>query len=631
MKGKKGPDFQKTLVSATGLVVLLAILILINVILSYANIRWDATEDKIYSLSKGTKNILSSLTQTVTVKFFYNKSERNLPANQKLYAKRVREFLSEYKNMSKGKIKIEFYDPKPDSDEEEWAQKYGLRPMQLGTGSKIYSGLVFVAADQEETIPWLDPTREELLEYDITRIIQRLQSYKRKTIGIISPLPVFGAPQQMAVPGRPPTATPWFFITELKKTYEVKAVDLTATTIDADVDLLILLHPKDLSQTLQYAVDQYVLSGGNAMIFVDPFCVSDASQGRQAMFQPPQSNMEKLFKAWGITMDATKALADMDHPTRVRGQGNRVENSPVWITLRKDTFNHSDVVTSRLESMLFPIAGAIKKTEDSSYDFEPMVQSGKNAALVESFKASFGTASIRRDFSPADERFTLVARLQGRFKTAFPAGAPKAESDDKSKQKETSPKASLKEAKESATIIVVADADMMADQFYVQKSRILGFTLSKMFNDNLNFVANACEILTGSDDLIGLRSRGTFERPFTAVMELERQAQERWLAKEKELVKRADETNTKLRQLQQQKDTSQKLILSAEQEAEIAKFREEKSRINRELKQVRKNLRADVEALGNTLSWINILLMPLCVSIAGIGFAIFRQRRMKEK
>ena len=625
MKEKKGTDFQKTLVSATGLVVLMAILILLNVLLSYANIRWDATEDKIYSLSKGTRNILAGMTEPVQVKFFFSKSNRNLPSSHKLYTQRVKEFLSEYEHASQGMLSVTFFDPQPDSDEEEWAQKYGLRPLQLGMGDKIYAGLVFVASDQEDTIPWLDPTREELLEYDLTRIVQRLQSVERKTIGILSTLPVFGASQQMAMPRQPAGPPPWLFITELKKTYEVREIPPTSTEIDPDVDLLILHHPKDLGEKLQYAVDQYVLSGGNAVIFVDPFCVSDPGQGRQAMFQPPRSHLDKLFKAWGVSMDTTKTLADMDHPTRVRAGNNRVENSPVWITLREEAFSKGAVVTSELETMLFPMAGALGKSKDSPYEFESLVRSGKNAALVESFKASFGTSGIRRDFTPADEQFTLVARVHGQFKTAFPAGPPKGEKEDAPAE------AGLKEGKKAATLILVTDADLLADQFYVQRSQFLGFNMSKMFNDNLNFLANACEILTGSDDLIDLRSRGTFERPFTAVLELERRAQERWLSKEKELVKRAEDTNKKLRNLQQQKDASQKLILSPEQEKEIAKFREEKTRINRELKQVRKNLRADIEALGNLLAGVNILAMPLCVCIAGIGFALFRQRRMTGK
>jgi ABC-type uncharacterized transport system involved in gliding motility auxiliary subunit len=630
MAKKQGFELKRILISTTGLGVLLVILILVNVIFSYATIRWDATEDKIYSLSGGTRNIVSNLAEPVTIKFFYNRSNRNLPTGLKLYAKRVREFLSEYEHTSQGRVSVEVHDPKVDSDEEEWAQKYGMRAIQISSGDNIYCGLVFLAADQEESISLLDPSREQLLEYDITRIIHRLQTPERKVMGIISPLPVFGIPQNVAPPRQPSRSRPWFFITEMKKTYEVSEINLSAEKIDSSVDLLVIAHPKELNPKLQYAIDQYVLAGGNALIFVDPFCVSDMSRGQQQFMQPPSSSLEKLFSAWGIEMDSTKALADLDQPTRVRTRNNTAENSPVWVSARGKAFNESDVVTSRLERMLFPVAGALKKIEESTYEFEPLVQSGENAALIEAFKVNFGTAALRRDFVSAGERFNIVVRVRGKFNTAFPDGSPKGDKSD-SHGKEKPGQAHLKTGKEKATLIIVADADMLADRFYVRASRLLGFNIANTFNDNLNFLSNASEILTGSDDLIGLRSRGTFERPFTAVIELERRAQERWLAKEKELVRQVESTNRKLRELQQQKDASQRLIISPEQEAEIAKFKEEKRRINRELKQVRKNLRADIETLGMTLKGINIFLMPFCVSIAGIGFGLYRQRRIKKR
>jgi ABC-type uncharacterized transport system involved in gliding motility auxiliary subunit len=627
---KKGYDLKKTLVSTMGLFVLLLILILVNVICSYANIRWDATGDKIYSLSKGTKNILSDLAESVTIKFFYSRTNRNLPRNIKLYAKGVRELLSEYEHASNGRVRVEMYDPKVDSDEEEWAQKYGLRAMQVSGGGRIYCGLVFLAADLEDTIEFLDPTREELLEYDITRIIHRLQSPQKKVVGIISTLPIFGGSQDPAIPGQPIRRAPWIFVTEMKKTYDVREINLSADRIDLSVDLLMIIHPRDIRPQLQYAIDQYILSGGNALIFVDPFCVSDMRQGQQRFRQPPGSSLNKFFVAWGISMDPAKVVADLDQPTRIRAPGNIVESSPVWISARGEAFSESDVVTSRLERMLFPMAGAIKEAKDSPYEFEPMILSGKNAALIEVFKANFGAAAIRRDFIGAGERLNIVARVRGKFKSIYPSGPPKEEKSS-SKSTEDPAKDHLKAGKDTATLIIVADADMLADEFYVRRSRVLGFAISKVFNDNLNFLSNACEILTGSDDLIGLRSRGSFERPFTSVLELKRRAQERWLAKEKELVKQIEATNRKLRELEKEKDASQRLIISPEQEAEIAKFKEEKRRINRELKQVRKNLRADIETLGTMLKAINIFLMPFFVSIAGLCFAIYKKRRLKRK
>lgn len=629
MSAQKGHNFKKALISTTGLLVLLVIIVLLNVIFSFANIRWDTTEDKIHTLSDGTKTILSNMEQPLVVKFFFNETSRNIPANLKLYSRRVKDFLSEYEQMSGGKLRVEMVDPKEDSDEEEWARKYGLKGLQIAGDEKIYCGLVLLAADQEDKIEFLDPSREDLLEYDVTRIIQRLQNPKKKVVGIVTGLPVFGASRGMPFQQQG-GAEPWLFVTEMRKTYDVRPIAPTADRLEP-VDLLVLLHPKDLPAKMQYAVDQFVLSGGNVLVFVDPLCVVDTSQ-QQGFPQPSASNLEKLFSAWGISMDQGKVVMDMDHPTRLR-RGNAVEDNPAWISARKDAFNETDVVTAKLENMLFPMAGSIKAGETPPQEMEILVQSGHNAGLVDSFKATVGPDVMRRDFVADAQPQNIAVRLRGEFKTAFPEGM-----DDESKSggatgevKDAGDSKQLKASIKPATLVVVADADMLADDFYVQKTRLAGFVLSNVFNDNLNFLLNACEILTGSDELIGLRSRGKHERPFTAVLALQRQAQERWLAKENELVQRAEETNRKLQELEQKKDASQTLILSPEQETEISKFKEERERVNRELKEVRKNLRADVEALGTKLKWINILLMPLIVSVVGIGYALHRQSRMRRK
>ncbi|MBL7217506.1 MAG: GldG family protein [Desulfobacteraceae bacterium] len=619
----KGYDYKKTLLSVTGLVALFLILIFVNIIVSYANIRWDVTEDNNYSLSDGTKNILSSLSEPVTIKFFYSQSNPDIPANIKIYAKEVKDFLSEYKHAGKGRIKVEIYDPKPDSDEEEWAEKYGIQPMRT-PGGKIYCGLVFVSADQEDVIEWLDPDKEQVLEYDLTSIIQGIQSDKKMVVGIITSLPVFGTV------GRPTRQTQgtekeWLFITEMKKIYDVRQINPSIQKIDPLLNLLLVVFPKNLSPQLEYAIDQYVLSGGKALIFMDPLCVSDRTQGQREFIRSSGASLDKVFKAWGVSMDSTKAVADFDQPTQVRTGDNSMEENPLMISARGEAFNKNAVITAGLESMLFPIAGAIKKSGDVDSEFEPLVHSSRNSALMDAFKAYLGVEAIKKDFTPAGERFNIAVRLRGKFKTAFPEGQPN------SKDSEGKKWAHIKEGKKPATIIIVSDADMLADQFYVQRRNVLGLVISEMFNDNLNFLSNASEILTGSDDLIGLRSRGKFERPFTAVVKLKRTAQERWLTKENELVKQMEETTQKLRQIEEQKDVSQEMILSPEQEVEITKFKEQRQKINRELKQVRRNLRASIETLGATLKGINIFLMPFLVALIGIGFAIYKHRKFGKK
>ncbi|CAN2042796.1 ABC transporter [Candidatus Magnetomoraceae bacterium gMMP-15] len=623
MSKTKTSEISKTLVSASGIVIMLAVVILVNVIFSHASLRWDLTEDKTYSLSDGTKNILENLQEDVTIKVFYNKSLPDIPIHIKTYARRILEFLNEYVQYGKGKISLEIYDPRVDSDEEEWAMKYGIQALNLPAGDKIYFGLVVMAVDQEETIPFIDPAKEALFEYDITRMIYRVQNPSKKVVGIISSHPVFGSPQ---IPGQPQAnSEPWMFITEMKKTYNVREISTLSESIDKDVDLLLIIHPKQLSEKLQYAIDQYVLLGKNAIVFVDPVSISDTSPARNQYMRNNSSSIDRLFTAWGITLEKNKAVVDMHHATKLRTQNNKVESNPIWISANKETFSSDNVITANLDSLLFPVAGSIKKAADGLYEVEPLIQSSLQAALTDSFKANFGAENIRRDFSPSAEKLNIAVKVQGKFKTAFPAGPPKDDNDKENSSKKQED--GLKEAKDNVTIIAVADTDMLFDSYYVQKQNFFGFNMSNMFNDNLNFLLNSAEVLTGSQDLISIRSRGKFERPFTTVQKLERKAQERWHSKEQELVKQVEATNSRLRTLEQKKDPSQKMIISPEQEAEMKKFQDQKIKIGKELKHVRRNLRADIEALGTKIKFINIFLMPLLVSIGGILFAVFKQKR----
>ncbi len=619
----------KSLYSAGGIVLVLAILLMVNVLFAGVNLRWDATEDNLYSLSDGSKEILSDLKQDVIIKVYYSQDVENIPVHIKNYAKRMLDFLEEYENYGHGKITIEVHNPKPDSEEEDWAIKYGIEGAGLPTGDNVYFGLVALAGDQEEAIPMLDPAREEQLEYDITRIISRVQSPKMKKISIISSLPVFGQPPQGFMQ-QPQGAQSWLFVEELKKSYEVSQINTSEKQVDADTDLLLIIHPKNLDEELQYAIDQYVLTGGNVMVFADPVAVSDtASQpGRPPM---NTSDLKKLLTAWGIEMDMNKVVADYDYPTRLRAQNNRVEENPMWLSVQQGAFNQEEIVTGQLESVLFPVAGAIVKSADSSYEYTPLVQSSTNSSLTDAFKARFGGGQmLRRDFKATVEKYDLIARVRGQFKTAFPGGKPEAkEEDGKEEDKEDSSDKTehLSEGQKTATIIVIADADMLYDDYYVSNQNFLGFKISRMFNDNLNFLLNAGEMLTGSEALISIRSRGKFERPFTTVQELEKKAQARWLAREQELMQKVEDTNQKLRQLEQQKDASQKMIMSPEQEEEIRKFQEEKIRINQQLKEVRRNLRADIESLGSWLKFINIFLMVFIVAMGGGLFALYRRKK----
>ncbi|MFO8083290.1 MAG: GldG family protein [Desulfobacterales bacterium] len=619
-------NLKSRMFSIGGLVAVFIIIILVNVLFARVNLRVDVTEDKLYSLSEGTHELLNNLERGVNIKFFYSQSIQNFPAHLKIYANRVIDFLSEYEFHSGKKIMVEMHDPKPDSEEEEWAQRYGMEGITLPTGETVYMGLVAMSADQEEAIAFLDPTREERLEYDLTRMISRVQSLKNQKIGIISGLPVFSEmPANPAMSRRP--SEPWYFVKELQDAYEVIQIKTTDETIPDDLDLLVIIHPKDLSEILEFAIDQYVLKGGNALIFVDPFSTRDIS----AQHQLSSSSLDRLFKAWGISMIPDKAVIDFDFPTGLRVQNNQVESNPSWLSLSEEAINRNALITSQLNSMILPVAGAIEKSADADIQYEPLVQSSTNASLENTFKLRFGIEEIRREFKPAGKKFDLAVKIEGNFTSAFPDGKPEKRPNENSSGNELAKTSAtgqnLKESTSEAILVVVSDTDLLWDDYYLSKQNFLGMQLVNFFNDNLNFFQNASEMLSGSNELIHIRSRGKFDRPFTRVQMLEKKAASQWLEQEQQLLGKVEETNQKLRELEKMKDASQKFVLSREQEEEIQKFRDEKLRINQELKLVRRHLRSDIESLGTRVKFINIFLMPLLVSIAGIGYALYNRKK----
>ncbi len=619
--GKK--RIGKTAFSAGSALLVLVIVILVNLLLSRTTLRWDATEDNLYSLSAGTRTILSELNEEVVVKVFYSKHVANTPSHIKTFAQRVIDFLSEYEYYGKGRVSVEVYDPKPDSEEEEWAITYGMKGISLPTGEQVYLGLVALAADQEASIPFIDPTQETRLEYDLTRIIARVQTVERLTIAVFSGLPVFGRPPMGMAPQ--PGTEPWFFIQELKKSYDLVNIQPDADRIDPEADLLLLFHPRNMSDQIAFAIDQYLLGGGNLIVFADPLSLMDDPR-----MGPGGSIPQTLFEAWGVRMPTDKAIADYTYATRLRNRNNQIEENPMWLSAQAAAFNQDNLITANLESMLLPVAGSIESLPDTPYTVEPLVQSSPNNAQVDAFAHNMDVRAIRRDFKPTDTVRNLAVRISGKFKTAFPEGRPAAEPDADQTPTEadiSGEQELLTEAQSEGVIVVVADSDLLYDGYYLSQQNLLGFTISNIFNDNLNFLLNTCEMLTGNPALIAIRSRGTFERPFTRVQALERKAQDRWLNQEQALVRQVEETNEKLRLLEQQKDASQQAILSAEQEQEIARFQEEKLKINKELKTVRRNLRSEIEQLGVTVKFINIFLVPLLIGVGGIVYAVTRRRK----
>jgi len=624
--------FWKASGGVAGILILLAILIAANVIVSNLRARVDLTEENLYTLSDGTRNVLNDLERKVTLKLFFSSSDAAVPVQLKSYADQVMDLLQEYRKASGNKVKVEEYDPKPDSDAEEWAQKYGIQGQQLGLmGPVIYFGLVVVAGDAEQLVPALDPRTQQMLEYNLTRTIYRVTHPKKPVIGVMSSLPVLGQAPPMMMPGQPPPQSqPWMSFADLRKDYDLREVDPNVNTIGDEISALVLVHPKQLAPKTLFAIDQFVLKGGRLMVFVDPLCIADLeSQPQASPYQRPSasSDLPDLFRAWGVGYNAAEVVADMSAATRVRGAGNRVEDSLVWLTLGRAHINRDDILTTQLENVLLPLAGSFTDMTSDDITFTPLMHSSAESGRVNAMSAQFGAEALRREFRKGGTALPMAVRLNGTFKTAFPGGAPEnpgaagAEEEEAAEQESTS-----LQSGESA-VILVADVDMLGNRFCVQEVNFLGMRGHQPINDNLNFLANAIEQVGGSSDLIGIRSRGTFSRPFDRVLALEQKARNAWQTREQELTRSLQETQQQLREMQSQKESSQRFILSPQQQAAIAQFRSRELEIKKELKEVRKNLRRDIEMLGIRVKAINIALMPLLVALGGVGYGLARRKK----
>ncbi|MCE9615702.1 MAG: Gldg family protein [Lentisphaerae bacterium] len=611
---------------------LLIILVAANVIVGRARWRTDLTSEKLYTLSDGTRQILQKLDKPVTLKLFFSRSAPEVPVHLKAYASQVEDLLHEYRNAGGQQVTIEVIDPKPDSEAEEWAQSYGVTAQNMDVfGQPVFFGIVAVAGETEGVIAALDPRTDSLLEYNLTRLIYRVTHPQRPVIGVMSSLPVMGEEAPPYGMPSPKAAKPWLAFQQLQEDYELRKVDTDVETIPDDLQALVVVHPKELPEKTLYAIDQFVLRGGHLLAFLDPMNVADLeSDNGQNQFgrMKASSTLGPLLTAWGIGFDDTKVVADMKSASRLRGADNRVEDSPVFLTLRAANVSKDDILTSRLNMLMLPFAGSFVDQTQGKLTVTPLLTSSDMSGLVPAMTAQFGADSVNREFKPEAKLQNMAVRVSGTFHTAFPDGkpaAPPAGSDTEKVKPEDATAAALQEGK--STIILVADADLLYDRFCVEELNFFGARAFQPLNDNVNFFANAVEQVAGSSDLIGIRSRGEFFRPFDRVVALEEQARQRWHEKEQDLVGKLQAAREQLSKLQNQKADGQQFILSPEQKDAIARYKQDELRITRELKDVRKNLRQEIETLGVKVKVANIVLMPLLISIGGVAYGLRRRRR----
>ena len=612
------------LLSALGVAALFIILVAVNYIGSLAKVRVDLTADHSFTLSEGTRQILKQLDTPVQVRLYVTQDDAQMPVMLKTYAARVQDLLDEYRQVSGGKIEIQKLNPQPDSDAEDSARLDGVEPQSLSLADQLYLGLSVSMLDKKKALPFLDPNRERQLEYDITRAISEVMTTQKPKIGVMSPLSVGGEQSpmmmQMGQGGRPP----WVLYNELKNGFEVQEIEMTASEIPADITTLLVIHPKGITPAAEYAIDQFVLRSGKLVAFVDPLCVLDAQQQGGFGAPPSSSTLSRLFGAWGVQFDQSKVIADANYASRSRrGQ------EPCWLTLNEGAFSRDDIVTADANNAMLIMAGAIQGSPAEGLKMTAIMQSSPNAQLVEGFMAQMSGEEIAKKFKSADTALPIAVRVTGKFKTAFPEGKPDAGSAE-SKTDTQPPAMGLKESQAENTVLIFADADFIQDQVAVQEMPNPFGGQERMVmpaNGNLSLAQGAAEQMSGNENLIALRSRGVSERPFTVVREMEEQAQAKFRDKIQELETALQETQRKLSELQQGKDSAEKFILSPEQQAELTNFRQQEADAKKQIKQLRRDLRTEIDSLENRLKWLNIGAVPVVVTVAGLLFGFIRKRK----
>jgi len=622
----KQTKIQTLLFSTAGVGLAFVAITGLNLLFSPVRARLDLTADGLHTLSEGSRKILSKIDSNVEVRLYVSRGENRMPSAIKNYAQTVEDLLQEFRAASGGKITIKRLDPEPDSDAEDTAKLDGIEPVSLGQmgGDPIYFGMAVSLAPETKAIPFLSPQREKLLEYDIARVISQVIATNKPVLGVMSPLPVLGGPamnpMMMQMGRQPQQQQPWITFSELKRDFTVESVPMETDTIPDKIQVLMVVHPKDISEKAQYAIDQFILRGGKLIAFLDTQCITDnRNPNPMGMNLGGGSSLPKLLEKWGIGLDTSKVVADRTFSRELQGRDGRPQPVPAFLFLNADGVNRDDAVTGQSDNLWLPFAGGFTGKPAEGLKADVLLKSSKDSQLVDGMTSQFNGAKILDDFAPSQTNYPLALRLSGKFKTAFPDGKPGATNAS-----------SLKEAKSDTVVYLFGDADFLNDAYSVEVNPMLGMAMPR--NGNLALVQNLVEQASGDVNLVGARGRASVSRPFTVVQRMEGEARARYQGKIEGLNKKVEQLQSKLNDVQiKQEGNTSKIILTKDQQDAISNFKKQQIEARKDLRKERRNLDVDVKNLENQVKWLNIAAMPLLVSAAGIALAIARKNRTNAK
>ncbi|MBL6939717.1 MAG: Gldg family protein [Alphaproteobacteria bacterium] len=594
----------------------------------------DLTENGQFTLADGTRNIIAKIPEPITLKFYFSKKIAADYAQTRAYADRVHDLLQEYAALSHGRIVLQEIDPEPFTPEEDEATGAGLTGAPTDAGETVYFGLVGTnRIDGKEVIPYFTSEREPFLEFDLSTLIYHLSQPEKPVLGIVSGLPLAGGGGGMAAMLGGGGAQPYAIYTELQQTYTTQMIEPSANAIPANVSVLMVVHPSSFSAAMLYAIDQFVLKGGHALVFVDPD--SELSMGGgMGDGGNPQSDLPQLFHAWGIGYAPGKVIADAKLAQRVQVSSdprNPVATYPIWLHVTQDQFDRKDLVTANLQAINLASAGALQGLRGASTSFIPLVKSSDEASLLDTESVRFNPRpqDLLGMIRPTGTQFVIAARVSGPAKTAYENGPPAPMTTAGQPPPPKLPP-QVKQSIGPINVIVMADTDIFDDRFWVRVENVYGKQVATPFADNGAFVLNAIENLMGSSDLISLRTRATNDRPFTVVKEMQAAAQADFQAEAEALQARMTAVQQRLHELEQGGGAGAGKTsagLTDAQQAEIDRFKKELLETRRQLRDVQHRLRSDVDTLGDILAFLNIALVPLLVAGFALTLAWLRRRR----
>ena len=622
-------------IAVAGSVILAIVLFLtINLVSAHllARFKLDLTENQLYSLSEQTVSTLQTLTEQINLTLFLTRSELlNIPGIGS-YASRVEDLLREFERLSKGNIAVSVVDPRPFSETEDLAVGHGLQGIPLQIGTKLYFGLVATnSIDGTQVIPHFFLEREELLEYDLMRLILLLDGRTRKKVGLISSLPVQGSGGPLA--GTASQQRPWTFFTQLNEIFDVELLSPSIDTLPDDIEMLFLLHPRNLSDSLLYAIDQFVLRGNSLLLAVDPFSevLSSILNSTTLSELDTGSDLNRLTTEWGVTLKGDVIVGDLPIAARVLegdGSSGRTIDYPVWMNIQPNQLNPQDVVTAKLGNLTLATAGVFEIDPDLSTDITPLIRTSKSAKLysTEQFTQVSEIRELLEDYQEGNQQWVMAARVRGPASSAFPDGIPPSEGVD------TSPDNHQHQLEGDINVIVIADTDFLHDRFWVRTQQSLGQTLFFAEASNGELVNNAIDNLSGDNRLLGVRTRGRSFRPFVVTQIIRQAAERKYLKHEQELQQELGRIETFLTDFAATREgSSAEIIITEEQAAEVKQIRDSQISIRRQLREVQHNLVKDIQLLENRLTLLNLLTVPCLLAIVGGLMCTLGARRRERR